>query len=143
MSSKINAGLLLYRYQKEELEVYLVPSTNNDWQVPESATVESTETLEVVRHHFEALTGLRLNKEDMISLDLVECMKTGKQFMAYALETDWEKLPPNSKRRRLLTANKGAYLAMKDAFKKVMPAQYALLKELQEVLSVRNLIRYL
>ena len=143
MSSKINAGLLLYRYQKEELEVYLVPSKDNNWQMPESATVENMESIEAVRHHFEALTGLHLNKEDMISLDLVECMKTGKQFMAYALETDWEKLPSNSKRRRLLAANKGAYLAMKDAFKKVMPVQYALLKELQEVLSVRNLIRYL
>lgn len=143
MSFKVNAGLLLYRYQKEGLAVYLVPSTNDNWQMPESATVENGESLEAIKNYIKDLTGLTLHREDMICLDLVQCVETGKKFMAYALETDWEKLPATSKRHRFLKANKGAYIVIKEAFKKVMPAQYALLKELKDVLSERNLIRYI
>jgi hypothetical protein len=64
-------------------------------------------------------------------------------MLAYAFEIDWRRLPEESKRRQFLDTNKGAFVSVKVAFKKNMPAEYKMLKELVDVLSVRNIIKYL
>jgi hypothetical protein len=46
MSSKVKAGLLLYRQKNEGLEVYLVPNDDDVLQMPESFSVEYHEALE-------------------------------------------------------------------------------------------------
>jgi predicted NUDIX family NTP pyrophosphohydrolase len=142
MSSKIKAGLLLYRQKKEGLEVYLVQNDDDDLQMPESFSIENHEALETFCDNLERVLGIKVEVEDLIQLDLVKCMVSGKEFLAYALETDWEKLPESSKRFKFVKVNKGAYYAIKDAFKRVMPAQYAMLKELVEVVSSRNIMRF-
>ncbi len=142
MASDIQAGFLLYRYNKEEqLEVCLVTNEDNDLMMPQRAEFERSQTLEAMCQELERLTGVHVSSEDIIPLEVVKCVKTGKKFLAYALETDWEKLPETSKRHKI--KKYGTYVAMKKAFKKVMPAQYEMLKELQDVLSIRNLIRYM
>jgi hypothetical protein len=37
----------------------------------------------------------------------------------------------------------GTFVAVKEAFKKVLPHEYAMLKELREILNDRNLLKYL
>lgn len=142
MPSKIKAGLLLYRQRKEGLEVYLVPGDDNSLQMPESFSLEHHEALETFRDNLEKVVGIRVEVEQLTELDLVQCMVSGREFLAYALETDWEKLPGTSKRYRFVQVNKGAYFAIKDAFKRVMPAQYAMLKELAEIVASRNIMRF-
>jgi predicted NUDIX family NTP pyrophosphohydrolase len=142
MSSKVKAGLLLYRQRSEGLEVYLVPGDDNSLQMPESFSLEHHEALETFCDNLEKTLGIRVEVEQLTELDLVKCMVSGREFLAYALETDWEKLPDTSKRYRFVQANKGAYYAIKDAFKRVMPAQYAMLKELVEIVSSRNIMRF-
>ncbi len=142
MSSKVKAGLLLYRQKNEGLEVYLVPNDDDVLQMPESFSVEYHEALEAFCERLEKVTGIKVQVDDLTQLDLVKCMISGKEFLAYALETDWEKLPETSKRYRFVQVNKGAYYAIKDAFKKVMPAQYAMLKELVEIVTSRNAMKF-
>lgn len=142
MSSKVKAGLLLYRQKSEGLEVYLVPGDDNSLQMPESFSIEHHEALETFCDNLEKTLGIRVEVEQLTELDLVKCMVSGREFLAYALETDWEKLPATSKRYKFVQVNKGAYYAIKDAFKRVMPAQYAMLKELVEIVSSRNIMRF-
>lgn len=142
MSSKVKAGLLLYRQKSEGLEVYLVPGDDNSLQMPESFSLEHHEALETFCDNLEKTLGIRVEVEQLTELDLVKCMVSGREFLAYALETDWEKLPATSKRYKFVQVNKGAYYAVKDAFKRVMPAQYAMLKELVEIVSSRNIMRF-
>lgn len=132
MDNKKQLGLLLYRQGKKGLEVLLVPSENNTYSLPTHASLEEWED-------FEAITS----SEDHIELEVVNCDKRNVQFLARALELDWTKLPEDSLRRRFYELNKGAYVASKEAFKKVLPAEYTLLKELLEVVSVRNLLKNL
>lgn len=40
----------------------------------------------------------------------------------------------------LLTAEKGSYVAIKEAFKKALPNEYRLLRELKDVITHRNLL---
>lgn len=142
MSSKIKAGLLLYRQKSEGLEVYLVPGDDDSLQMPENFSLEHHEALESFCDNLERVMGIKVEVEQLIQLDLVKCMVSGKEFLAYALETDWEKLPETSKRYRFVQVNRGAYYAIKDAFKRVMPAQYAMLKELVEIVASRNIMRF-
>ncbi len=142
MSSKVKAGLLLYRQNPKGLEVYLVPGDDDSLQMPESFSLEHHEALEVFSENLEKILGIKVEIEQLTELDLVKCMVSGKEFLAYALETDWEKLPDTSRRYRFVQVNRGAYYAIKDAFKRVMPAQYAMLKELVEIVSSRNIMRF-
>lgn len=142
MPSTIKAGLLLYRQKSEGLEVYLVPGDDDSLQMPESFSLEHHEALENFCDNLEKTVGIRVEIEQLTELDLVECMVSGREFLAYALETDWEKLPDTSKRYRFIKKNKGTYYAIKDAFKRVMPAQYAMLKELAEIVASRNIMRF-
>lgn len=142
MSSKVKAGLLLYRQKAKDLEVYLVPGDDDLLQMPESLTLDHHDALETFCENLEKTIGIRVEVEQLTELDLVKCMVSGREFLAYALETDWEKLPDTSKRYRFVQVNKGAYIAVKDAFKRIMPAQYAMLKELVEIVSSRNIMRF-
>ena len=105
MSSKVKAGLLLYRQKSEGLEVYLVPGDDNKLQMPESLSLEHHEELETFRDNLENTLGIRVDIEQLTELDLVKCMVSGREFLAYALETDWEKLPESSKRDWLCVAS--------------------------------------
>lgn len=73
---------------------------------------------------------------------------------AIAIEADWHELP---KVRNLLKSDinymtealsaklpefeKGAYVAVKEAFKKLMPQEYEMLKELKEIILDRNAVK--
>ena len=86
-------------------------------------------------------------RNDGIELDPVE--KDGEQFRAIAVEGDWHDIPSLKslvKQDIKMVADKvfdelekhGTYFAVKDAFKKILPSQYAFLSELKEVISEKN-----
>ncbi len=117
-------GMLRYRYQNEKLEVYLIktPKNTDNWQLPlEEASPPN----------------MRIQNEDIIELDRPTELK-GLLENVWAME---EKVESAFNKFTHIQQNEGTYIALKEAFKKIMPSQYAFLKELQEVLSDRNLVK--
>jgi hypothetical protein len=129
------AKVLMYRYQNEELEVFLEKNDENNWSFPDLTEGNRDEVIQRLQHE--------AGEDDHIPLDPVQCETRKRDMLAYAFEIDWRRLPDESKRRQFLETNKGAFVSVKVAFKKNMPAEYKMLKELVDVLSVRNIIKYL
>ena len=123
------AHLIIYRIRQRGLEVFLVNHDldGDDWHLPQAPVSQL--------------------RNDGIELDPVE--KDGEQFRAIAVEGDWHDIPSLKgliKQDVRFVTDKvfnelekhGAYFAVKDAFKKVLPQQYAFLSELKEVISEKN-----
>ncbi len=122
------------------MEVFLVNNEveGADWQLPKSDLQQKS-----LSPH-----------EDMIELDPVK--RDGETHQAYAvdadMEADWQEIPSLKsliQKDVQSVADKvfgelekhGTYFAIKDAFKKVLPTQYAFLKELKEVITEKNSVR--
>ncbi len=133
------ARVIIYRFHEKGLEIFLI---NNEmekdrdiWQIPQglSATIrEKSET------------------KNIIDLDTTED-ENGRTIRTLAIEGDWHDIPSIRGmlkhdiklvkaivKENLPGSEKGAYFAVKEAFKKVMPHEYKALKELKEVLFDRN-----
>ena len=123
------AHLIIYRIKQRGLEVFLVNHDleGNDWHLPQASISEGT--------------------THSIELDPVE--KDGLQQRAIAVEGDWHDIPSLKglvKQDIKFVADKvfdelekhGSYFVVKDAFKKIMPQQYAFLSELKEIISEKN-----
>lgn len=141
--------VFIYRVRETGLEVFLV---NQDQQH------RSEET------QWKALsagedTPERLRQANCIELEPVTDAN-GESRKAIAIEADWHELPSlraliyedyrvaKEKARRKIKnlipeMEKGAFFAVKEAFKRVLPEQYAFLKELKEVLIEKNSTKYL
>ncbi len=126
------AHVIIYRIRQRGLEVFLVNNEleNDEWQFPQT-TVNS----------------LRSNS---IELDPIE--KDGEEHRAIAVEGDWHDIPSLKgliKQDIRLVTDKvfdelekhGSYFAVKEAVKKLMPQQYAFLKELKEIISEKNSVQ--
>lgn len=124
------ARLVIYRYHEKGLEVFLIePGLEKDpevWRLP---------------------AGTVLNQE---SLKLGLNLETTNGYKTYAIEADWHDIPSirgiiKSDVRRLKNkikevSEKGTFVAVKDALKRVMPDEYAAVKELKDILKERNLL---
>ena len=126
------AHLIIYRIRQRGLEVFLVNHDieGEDWHLPQAPVDQM--------------------QKNAIELDPVE--KDGEEFRAYAVEGDWHDIPSLKslvKKDIKLVADKvfdelekhGTYFVVKDAVKKVMPAQYVFLKELKEIISEKNSVK--
>lgn len=161
----MSAGLLMYRYERDRLEVFLVHPggpffKNKDegtWGIPKGMLNADENHFDAAKREFEEETGIGIcpNCEEFIQLDTVK-YRGGKKVKAWAFEGNWDEsqpirsntfeleYPPKSgKMTTFPEVDKGAFFTIKEAVKKVMPAQYAFLKELQEILKERNLLRYI
>ena len=144
MSVLDKVRVVIYRFHEKGLEILLINddlSTDPDvWRFPEG---ESKKTI----------LDTILDKERYIELDPIENEK-GELFQGYAIEGDWHDIPSirgiikhdvkfvKSKIKELVPGvEQSSYFAVKEAFKKVMPHEYAMLKELKDVLTARNLLR--
>ncbi|MGB1216386.1 MAG: hypothetical protein ACPG5P_00835 [Saprospiraceae bacterium] len=128
-------GMVFYRYnENEDLEIMLDENANGEFCLPESDFQNCEE--------FEIGTGIAAqDNEDVIELDESEVPSPqGIVNKAIALEGKME-----NKMRKFMKIRKeeGNYLAFKEATKKIMPHQYAILKELKDVLMERNLTKYI
>ncbi len=127
-------GMVIYRYNdNEDLEI-LVVDKGTQVELPESEFECSEDFVEG--------TGIpATDNEDVIELESEEeTPKGGLIHRAIALEGKMENKMRNFLRIR---EEEGNYVAMKEAIKKVLPHQYAILKELKDVLMERNTTKYL
>jgi len=158
-SSKIvRAGLLMYRYGKQGLEIFLVneqasPSTEKEcWCIPNGKVNIDENTFQVAQREFARETGIEPDIEEFIDLDCVEC-QDGK-VKAYAFEkSSVADLPFNKilitesplrlRRKHKMLVEKGTWFCTKEAIKKVFPSEVELIKELRDVLADRNQAGYI
>ncbi len=133
MPNDEKVDVIIYRIREKGLEVFL---THDE----QGLTADET-------------SSERLRTQSHIELDTFTTDE-GETRKALAVEADWHELPSlrallyedyrvaKEKARQhfknLFDLDKGAFVAIKEALKRALPAQYAYLKELKEVLSDKN-----
>lgn len=138
------ARLIIYRINQKGLEIFLVQGNSDnelDWQIPQG---------NLKTRHANNLTA----DDRMIHL---EPISLGDELLsALAIECDWHEIPSvramikqdvrivkDQIKQRIPELEHGAFFAVKEAFKKVLPHEYAMLKELKDVVSDRNQAKYI
>ncbi len=132
-------SLIIYRSRERGLEVFLMnnPENNDAWSIPEG--------------EWRAATTEQIEQERMIELDPVQ-QENGATEEAYAVEGDWHDIPSLKAmlyedamhlkdQLEAMQMDKGAFVVVKDAVKKVLPHQYQFLKELKDILTDRNSVK--
>lgn len=139
MQSKEQVDVLIYRVRESGLEVFLV-NQESDGSLTAPYTDNSAPN--------------RLTSQHCIELDPVANAEGGTR-KAIAIEADWHEIPSlralvyedyrvvKEKARQHLKEfaddfEKGTYVAVKEAFKRVLPEQYAFLKELKDIIADKN-----
>ncbi|MEM9887553.1 MAG: hypothetical protein AAF849_16780 [Bacteroidota bacterium] len=142
---KENSNIIVYRVKDKGLEVLLVKGEGEQWDLPQSPNSESN------------VIGLNAGEEQIITLDPVEGEVDGIFEQAYAVEADWHDIPSlksilkhdvrfmkdTVKKMIPDMMERGAFVAVKDAFKRVLPNKYKMLKELKDILTDRNSTKYM
>jgi len=134
--------IVVYRFHEKGLEIFLVNSDlENDpdvWKLPKSAVDAS----------------LQNHMNDMIDLSNSEDVQ--EPIRTVAIEGEWHDIPSirgllkhdvkivKSKFKEAVPDyQKGTFFVLKEAFRKVLPEDYKMLKELKEILNDRNLTKYI
>jgi hypothetical protein len=146
----IRTDLLIYRVKDKGLEVFLLDQSSDQNTTMPSATSAMHQRITTENGH--------------ISLDpFIDA--SGQTRQAIAIEADWHDIPSlrqlmlvdyevakqkaKSRIKSILPElptidfEKGTYVVIKDAFKQVLPEQYAFLKELKEIVREKNQTRYI
>lgn len=136
--------IVVYRCHEKGLEVFLMDSdlqSNPDiWKASQ-----------------KALDAVKENKPNLNIIELEPSInKDGQQVRTYAIESDWHDIPSikgllkhdirlakDTIKEIVPGIEKGAYVAMKEVTKKVLPREYECLKELKEIITDRNLLKYI
>ncbi len=129
--------LIVYRFHEKGLEILMIKRDHDKWVLPSGAQI--------------SLDNLR--SDEIIELQ-AQTDSDGQPIKAVAIEGDWHEIPSirglikqdihlvKARLKELIPElENGTYLAIKDAFKRLMPREYALLKELKDILLDRNLVR--
>lgn len=146
MQTNEQVDVIIYRVGEKGLEVFLVnPAEQNDaeqqWKTPAG----------------DGHTPNRL--ANCIELDPVTGAD-GEARKAVAIEADWHEIPSlralmyedyrvaKEKAKQHIKSilpdlDKGAFFAVKEALKRIMPEQYAFLKELKDIISEKNSTKYM
>ena len=132
ISEKVN--LVIYRFQKKGLEIFLVNEKDAKWDIPKTV-------------------ALPFPEEEIIELDPVE-IADGQVEKGLAVEGDWHDIPSlksliaqdamnvKDKIKKVIPElQKGKFVVIKDAFKIVLSHQHKMLEELKEILTDRNSIK--
>lgn len=129
--------LIIYRFHEKGLEIFLVKTgfDEENWKIPFE---------EIAKYSGDEFGS------NLISLDPVH-ENDGSVTHAYAVEGDWHEIPSLRKlikgdvkivaSKMQYIADHGAYFALKEAFKKVLPNEYAALHELKDIVTARNQLR--
>lgn len=143
MQANEQVDVFIYRVRDNGLEVFLHETEANQWTTPSA----------------DENTPEKLRDTPCIELDPVTDAD-GAARKAIAVEADWHELPSlraliyedyrvakekaKQKIKNFLPElEKGSFVAVKEAFKRVLPHQYAFLKELKEVLAEKNQTKYI
>ena len=128
--------LVIYRVHEKGLEVFLLNEEDEQWEMPEGWLDD------------------KLDQDNMIELDPIE--ENGKVKRAVAIEGDWHDIPSirklikndvtkfKDKLKSILPAQaKGSFVAVKEAVGKVVPNDNRFINELKEIISEKNLTKYI
>lgn len=150
---KQSAGLLIYRYQKEQLQVLLVhpggPFWKNKnagaWSIPKGEYNENEEGLHAAIRETKEETGYQFSG-NFIPLKPIK-LKSGKVVHAWALESDFDtttlssnffpfQWPPRSgKMIDIPEVDRAEWFTTEQAKDKINPAQWNLIEQLLERIS--------
>ena len=151
---KQSAGILLYRKQDNQLQIFLVHPggpffKNKDegaWSIPKGEFSDDEDALSAAKREFEEETGSTVNGK-LTSLKPV-ILKSGKKVLAWAVEgnIDHEKIysntfeiewPPKSgKKQSFPEIDRGGWFNSGEAKLKVNPAQVGLIDELEKIVNL-------
>lgn len=155
-TKKQSAGIVLYRLNKQQLEIFLVhpggpffaKKDAGSWSIPKGEFDEREDLLEVAKREFEEETGQKI-EGNFLALSPVK-QKGGKIVFAWAVEGDIDaaainsnmftmEWPPKSgKVREFPEVDKGEWFSFSIAKEKINPAQAAFIDELVEKLGLKK-----
>lgn len=131
--------IIVYRVNKKGLEIFLVNEDKDHWSIPMSHGTFSKQDA----------------SKDFISLE-PQRLKDGSIEHIFAIEGDWHDIPSIRSiikedvkivkaqiKQHLPDLEQGAFVAVKEAVKKVMPHEYSMLKELKDIIIDRNSVKYI
>ena len=138
------ARVIIYRINQKGLEIFLVNTQKEGqeaWGIPEGNLP--------FQHSSNLAEGERFIE--------LEPVKEGESLhQGLAIECDWHEIPSiramikedvrivkNQIKLHFPELEQGTFFAVKEAFKKVLPHEYAMLKELKDVLIDRNQSKYI
>lgn len=153
--SKKSAGILLYRFHNNLLEVFLVhpggPFWSKKewgvWSIPKGEFEEKEIPFDAAKREVEEERGIKVSGEH-INLTPVK-QKSGKLIYAWAapghfnpaeiksntFELEW---PPKSGKKKIFPEiDKARWVKMDEAKKKIIERQVPLIKELEKKLSIK------
>ena len=148
---KHSAGLLVYRYSNDNLEVFLVHPggpfwTKKDagvWSIPKGEFIDE-EPLEAAKREFEEETNIRIHGQFTPLTPIKQ--SNAKIVYAWAIEADFDsskiksnpftmEWPPKSgKYQEFPEIDKGQWFTISEAIKKILKGQTGLIKELIQIL---------
>jgi hypothetical protein len=138
------ARVLIYRFHEKGLEVFLINNEmQNDpevWNLPEGFYSQ-------IKNNIGCINKNTIELEPSENLD-------GSKTKTLAIEGDWHDIPSirgmlkhdlklakKIIKEKLPGSDKGTFVAAKECFKKVLPHEYAAIKELAEIIADRNSIK--
>lgn len=133
MSVLDSIRLIIYRFHEKGLEVFMIDQEEVCCCLPAKYLLDD-------------------QKNRLIELEPVDV--DGKQLTTFAIEGDWHEIPSirqlikqdvkvvaDKVLEKTSDMERGTYIAIKEAIRQSMPHEYALLKELKDILLDRNLVR--
>jgi hypothetical protein len=137
--------VIIYRVREQGLEVFLVNPTSEH---PGAEATEMPTTAGTISPEL-------INAANSIELETVT-NADGQERKAIAIEADWHEIPSlralmyedyrvakeKAKQHIKSHLEKGTYITVKEAFKRVLPEQYAFLKELKDIVVDKNQTKY-
>jgi len=150
-----SAGLLLYRFKGESIEVllahmggpYHASKDKGHWSIPKGLYEDNENPLETARREFEEEIGLPAPEGDYMKLGSIE-QKNNKDVTAWAVEADIDatntksntfkvEWPPKSgKIQEFPEIDKAEWFNLTIACEKLIPSQVEFLKRLASELKV-------
>jgi len=139
MSVLDTTRLIVYRCHQKGLEILLINNTIDGdpevWKIP-SMDIQSSDSNQVIK------------LENILDQD-------GKSLETIAIEGDWHDIPSirgiikhdvKRVKRKIKSfvpsLEQGSYFTIKEALRKVLPAEYKVLKELKDIILDKNLSTY-
>ena len=152
-TSKVSAGLVLYRFKADTLEFLLVHPggpfwKNKDleaWTIPKGEFTENEEPLMAAQREFEEELGFKPAGQFIPLMPIKQ--KGGKVIHARAVQGDCQpdqirsntftlEWPPHSgKRQEFPEVDRAAFFTLEQAKEKINPAQWPLLQETSDHLA--------
>lgn len=136
------ARVIVYRVNKKGLEIFLLNHEDGHMQLPKGQLTPSS------NHPL-------IKSDKMIELEPIQ-HQDGQVQRALAVEGDWHDIPSirgiikddirivkNQIKKQIPELEQGTFIAVKEAFKQVMPEEYACLKELKDIMLDRNQAKYI